>query len=191
MAFFAPIFVVILARWVPKYDRAKEIYALNAAIILGLVAVMTWYFPSRNDYARIVEKSFPVAAVEYLNTHSVPGPTYNSYFFGGYLIFARGPESKVFIDGRGDIYERAGVLSDYVALVNLQPGSLTVLQKYNIQSCLLSRGEGLSTILAALPGWQKVYEDGNAVLFVKQQGEVLKRPEFPTSKSVDFPRSGL
>ena len=139
--FFAPVLVVILARWVPKYERGKEIYALNAAIIVGVVAAMVWYFPSRSDYASIVAKSFPVAAVEYLNTHSVPGPMYNSYFFGGYLIFARGPEHKVFIDGRGEIYEPAGVLSDDVELINLHPGSLSILQKYNIQSCLLLRGE--------------------------------------------------
>ena len=59
VAFFAPVLVVILARWIPKYDRAKEVYALNAAIILGLAAAMVWYFPSRSEYARSVEQEFP------------------------------------------------------------------------------------------------------------------------------------
>ena len=62
VAFFAPVFAAILARWVPKYERTKEIYVLNAAIILALVAAMVWYFPSRSDYARIVAKSFPVGS---------------------------------------------------------------------------------------------------------------------------------
>jgi hypothetical protein len=94
---------------------------------------------------------------------------YNSYFFGGYLIFARGPENKVFIDGRGEVYERAGVMEDEVRLLYLTPGSLSILQKYNIQSCLLSPGEPLATILAALRDWQKVYSDDVTVLFVRRQ----------------------
>jgi hypothetical protein len=167
--FFAPLFAVILAAWLPKYDRAKEVYALNAAIILVIVGAMAWYFPTRSDYSRLVEQNFPVAAVQYLNTHPVPDPMYNSYEFGGYLLWARGPEHKVFIDGRTEVYERAGVFQDQIALVNLKPGSLSILQKYNIQSCLLTPGEALSTVLVALPEWRKVYEDGRAVLFVRQQ----------------------
>ena len=174
-AFFAPVFVVILARWMPKYDRAKEIYALNAAIILGILGVMVWYFPTTSDYSRIVEKKFPIAAVQYLNTHSVPGPIYNSNEFGGYLLWAQGPEHKVFIDGRSEIYEPAGILSDQVALLNLEPGSLAVLQKYKIQSCLLWRDEALATVLAALPEWQRVYADDTSVLFVRRNSDALQR----------------
>ncbi len=182
VAFFAPVFVVILVRWLPRYDRAKEIYTLNAAIILGIVAAMVWYFPSRSDYTRIVDQNFPVAAVQYLDTHSVAGPMYNSYEFGGYLLWARGPEHKVFIDGRGEIFEPAGVLSDQIKLLNLGPGSLAILQKYNIQSCLIVPGEALSTVLAALPDWQKVYEDGHSVLFVRRQSDVMQRPETPAAQ---------
>jgi hypothetical protein len=172
VVFFAPVFVMILAPWLPKYDRAKERYALNAAIILGMVGAMVWYFPTSSDYSRIVEKKFPIAAVQYLNTHSVPGPMYNSNEFGGYLLWARGPEHKVFIDGRSEIYEPAGILSDQVALLDLKPGSLTVLQKYKIQSCLIWRDEALATVLAALPDWQRVYADDTSVLFIRQQSTI-------------------
>jgi hypothetical protein len=174
----APIFVTLLERWVPRYDRRKEVYALNAAIILGIAAAMVWHFPLRSDYAHAVEKSFPVAAVEYLNTHPVPEPLYNSYAFGGYLLWARGPEQKVFIDGRTEVYERVGVFQDQIALLNLQPGSLAVLDKYEIQSCLLVPGEPLTTVLAVLPGWQKVYAGEDAELFVRRQGA---RQELPVS----------
>jgi len=167
--FFAPILVVILTRWLPRYDRAKEIYFLNGAIILVILGAMFWYFPSRDDYASTVDKEFPVAAVQYLNTHSVPGPMYNSYEFGGYLLWARAPEHKVFIDGRTEVYERAGVFADQVNLINLKPGSLAIFQKYGIQSCLLSPGEATSTVLAALPDWQKLFEDSHSVLYVRRQ----------------------
>ncbi len=166
--FCAPLFAVMLASCVARYDRTKEIYLLNAAVMAGVVAVMIWYFPSQAAYARDVEAAFPVQAVNYLNSHSVPGPMYNTYNLGGYLLWARPPGNRVFIDGRTDLYERAGVFSDYMDLTGLKPGSLGILQKYNIQSCLLWRDEPLATVLAALPEWQKVYVDDKDVVFIRR-----------------------
>ena len=95
-------------------------------------------------------------------------PMYNTYGFGGYLILTRGPEHKVFMDGRSELYERAGFLPDYYEISGIKPGALSTLQKYGIQSCLLNHGEALATLLAALPDWQKVYEDPTSVLFVRR-----------------------
>ena len=75
----------------------------------------------------------------------------------------------MFIDGRAEVYERAGLMADYARLAHFNPGSLAVLQKYNIQSCLLQPGEALASVLAALPEWQRVYVDGTSVLFVRRQ----------------------
>jgi hypothetical protein len=135
---------------------------------------MVWYFPTNIEYTHLVKTKFPVAAVQYLDTHSVPSPMYNSYEFGGYLLWRRAPQHKVFIDGRTEVYERAGVLEDQVALLNLTPGSLAVLDKYGIQSCLLLPGEGLATVLAASPEWQKVYSDDITILFVRRTNGLVK-----------------
>lgn len=183
VAYSAPVLVVILARWIPKYDRTKEMYAVNAAVIVALVALMVWHFPSRSDYQHDVEKTYPVAAVEYLNTHSVPGPMYNNYGFGGYLVFARGPEHKVYIDGRGEIYEPAGIMREYVQLGYLAPGSLAILDKHNIQSCLVAPKDALATALAVLPGWQKVYSDDVSILFVRRQSATLPGDEDSTAQT--------
>lgn len=178
VAFCAPLLVTILARWVPKYDRTKEMYALNAAIMTGIIVAMVWFFPARIDYEQRVEKSFPVKAVRYLDSHSVPGPMYNTYYLGGYLIFARGPEHKVFVDGRAEVYERSGLLADYVQIVDLRPGALALLQKYDIQSCLLQPDEALATVLAALPEWRRAYADDTSVLFIRQQTSALMVKDF-------------
>ena len=50
----------------------------------------------------------------------------------------------------------------------IKPGALSILQKYGFQSCLLNRDEPLATVLAALPDWQKVYEDETSILFVRR-----------------------
>jgi hypothetical protein len=165
---FAQLLATILAKWIPRFERDKDRRVLNAigmAIILG-IAVR--YFPSQTELLSKVGNTYPVAAVEYLNHHPVPGPMYNTYGFGGYLILTRGPEHKVFMDGRSELYERAGFLPDYYEISGIKPGVFSVLQKYGIQSCLLNHDEALATLLAALPDWQKVYEDPTSVLFVRR-----------------------
>jgi hypothetical protein len=165
--FVAPVLAIVLARWVPPYERIKDKFALNAALIFLVLAAMFHYFPSRQELDRRVAKSFPVSAVSYLQLHPVPEPMYNNYGFGGYLVWSRGPEHKVFIDGRGDVYERGGVLRDYMHISYLEPGALTVLQNYGIQSCLLQRDESLSVALYASPDWRRVYVDDVSALFVR------------------------
>ena len=46
----------------------------------------------------------PVAAVEFLKSQRLPGPIYNRYGWGGYLIYQLYPEYRVYIDGRADVY---------------------------------------------------------------------------------------
>ena len=183
---FAPLLATILARWVPRYERAKDRYLLNAALMAAVLAIIIWYFPSQADLRQNVGKTYPVAAVEYLNQHSVPGPMYNTYGFGGYLIWSRGPEHKVFMDGRGELYEPGGVLADYLEIADVKPGALSMLQQYGFQSCLLNHDEALATVLAALPEWQKVYEDETSILFVRGSGS----PASGAQISIAAPDSG-
>ncbi|MGA8144047.1 MAG: hypothetical protein WB987_09190 [Candidatus Acidiferrales bacterium] len=168
--FFAPILAVMIARWMNGYDRSKDRFVLNAVLMAGVVAGIVHYFPSRDQLQEGVSEHWPVAAVEYLDTHQVPGPMYNTYGFGGYLVWARGPGHKVFIDGRGDVYERGGVFNDYLHIAHIQPGALAVLRNYRIQSCLVERNEALGTLLSASPDWKKVYSDNVAALYVRNGG---------------------
>ncbi len=100
---------------------------------------------------------------------------FNNYSYGGYLIYALDGRNKVFIDGRTDIYDQAGVLTDYGRIRRVEPIALRLLDVYSVQSCLIERNEALGTLLAASPRWQKVYADGQSALFVRkgqlQRGE--------------------
>jgi hypothetical protein len=96
---------------------------------------------------------------------------FNDYGFGGYLVWSG---RKVFIDGRSEVYERGGVLSDYLYIIALKPGALTVLRNYGIQSCLLERDAPLATVLNALPDWRKIYSDHTSVLFIRRQVPAAK-----------------
>jgi hypothetical protein len=161
--FLVPIFATMMARLLPAYDRTKEHYVLNGALIAGVIAAMVHYYPPRDLLQQKIAAVFPVRAVEYLDAHQVPGPMLNTYFFGGYLVNSG---RRVFIDGRGDLYEKSGVLGDYIVLSQLEPGAFSVLERYGVASCLLHRNEKLSVALAHSTDWKQVYSDQNAALFV-------------------------
>ena len=137
-------------------------FALMAAIVIALVH----YFPSRSDMDKKVADHFPVQALAYMRQHSVPGPLFNSYGFGGYMVEAG---YKTFIDGRSELFEQTGVLDDYMHITMMKPGAMRVLNGYGIRSCLLQRDEPLSTVLASIPDWQRVYSDNVSALYVKRE----------------------
>jgi hypothetical protein len=165
--FVAPLLAVIFARWMSPYDKKKDQFVLNAALIALVALGMARYFPTREYLQERVNENSPARAIEYIRQHAIPDPMFNTYDFGGYLIWSRWPEHKVFIDGRADPYERGGVLADYLYARHTQPGTLAVLRAYGIQSALLQRNEALSYFLAASPEWKAVYTDDLAILFVR------------------------
>jgi hypothetical protein len=165
--FFAPLFAVLLARWLMPYDETKDHFILNAVLMIGVVAAMVHYFPTKAGVEKIAARTFPVRAVEYVREHPVPGPMFNSYGFGGYLIWKL-PEQKVFIDGRGDLYEDGGAFTEYLEIANLKPGAFMVLRAHRIQSCFLQSTEPLATVLGADPSWIKRYADGVSTVFVRR-----------------------
>jgi len=164
--FFTPLLATIVARWLPRYDARKDKYILNVVLIAGVIAAMVHYFPSRASLEEKVAEKYPVRAVEYMQQHPVAGPMFNDYTFGDYLIWTG---QKVFIDGRGDLYEHGGVLSDYLQVVRLKPAALAVLRNYGIQSCLIERGAPLETLLKVSAEWRESYSDSTSALFVRRQ----------------------
>jgi hypothetical protein len=183
--FAAPIFAVVLARWLPPYDRKKDHPVLNAVLMAVAVVAIVRYFPTNAGLEKIVARVFPVRAVEYLRQHPVPGPMFNNYGYGGYLV-GKLPEQKVFIDGRGDLYEDAGVFGEYLELAQLKPAAFEVLRAHNIQSCLLDSKEPLATVLAVHPDWDKRYSDGVSVLYVRRYP--LYSRDTPTERAPRSPK---
>ena len=163
--FCAPVFATMLARWIPAYDRRKDKYIANSVLMAGVMAAMIHYFPTRVAIDKKVAETYPVAALAYLDAHPIPGKMLDYYGFGGYLVFAGRP---VFIDGRGDLYERTGVFGDYVHLNEFQPGSMGILRNYGIDACLLGAKQSLAAVLLATPEWRRVYSDDTSVIFVRQ-----------------------
>ena len=165
--FFAPVLASMFARWIPPYKREIDKYVLNATLMAGVVFAVAWYFPNEQKLRALTETRFPVRAVEYMKEHPVPGPMYNTYGFGGYLIRYY-PEQKTFIDGRGDLFELGGAFGDYIEISRMKPAAFAALKWNGIRTCLLERNEPLSVVLAQQPDWQAVYQDGTSIIYIRK-----------------------
>ena len=165
----APALAALLAKWWSGYDQAKDKPLLNAVLMLVFALGLVVFFPSSASLQQVIDRNQPRRAVDYLGQHPVSGPMFNDQFWGGYLIWAFGGRHAVFIDGRCDAYEPAGVLGDYIGIVRADPGSLALLGKYGVESCLIERGGSLCALLDHQPEWKLLYQDDLSVLFVKRR----------------------
>jgi hypothetical protein len=111
-------------------------------------------------------EGLPLKAVKYLQDHELPGSMFNSYNWGGYLIWSLYPDKLVFIDGRTDLYALNGTaLEDYARVHWVRPGWQDVLKHYAIGYVVTERTGLLDTMLAEKVEWGKVYQDDVAVIY--------------------------
>jgi hypothetical protein len=164
--FLVPLFAELFVRWIPQYRADMDRPAFNA-ILIGIIATgVVFLFPSRRALDAQADSEYPRLAAQYLANHPVRGTLLNEYGWGGYLIWAA-PQNRVFIDGRADVYEYGGVLADDMRMVRVEPNTMQLLRKYDIRTCLLRRDAALGTALSFAPGWQRVYEDQVAAVYVR------------------------
>lgn len=139
-----------------------NIILLIAPLALGVSRV--WHFAThQSNYVSIRN---PIAAVEFLKSNRLPGPIYNRYGWGGYLIYQLYPDYRVYIDGRADVYGDAfftEAMQTYDGLGNWREP----LDKYGVRTVIIDTNVAMSTLLRNDSQWSKVYEDDQAVIFVR------------------------
>jgi len=164
---FAPVAAIILARCMPKFEPQKDKPVLNALIIIGILAACAGSFPSRQKLERFLEVKYPVGTVAYLRAHPSLRPVFNRAEWGGYLMQSG---VQVFISGQLDIFQYAGILPDYFAIIEPTPDAEALLRRYSIRACLLETHSPLAEFLERRPGWRMVSSDRVSVLFEYEGG---------------------
>jgi len=118
--------------------------------------------------AHFSPKRFPVAAVDYLQGHNVQGPALSPDSWGGYLIYRLYPQAKVVLDDRHDLYAEQ-FLKSYLKMVHVEPGWSDFLQQHPAAYLVVPSDSPLAAILPDTPGWQPIYHDDVAVVFVRPE----------------------
>lgn len=113
-------------------------------------------------------RAFPQKAIEFLKHHPIDGNMYNSYAFGGYLIWGY-PERKVFVDGRAEVYDRefqeAFIRAAYIRLW------FKALDRYDINYAIIAYSsletDSFAELISNDPNWVLIYWDDVARIYVR------------------------
>jgi hypothetical protein len=131
-------------------------------LALAVLAALGWTAGKILGNEEAIAARYPVQAVDYLESAGlVEARVYNSYNWGGYLIWRGLP---VFVDGRADVYGD-DFLFYYRRAFDATPRWQDPLKEYDVECVLMEGGSPLGVVLVASGRWSLIYEDEQAQLF--------------------------
>lgn len=145
-------------------DRMGRVHLVSAAgiALVGLLllapAPLNSRFISTYDPAVYPEKALPLLLAS--ETHHI----FSDDEWGDYLIYKLYPAKKVFVDGRSDFYgDEFG--EEYIRLLSVEEGWNRTLDRFGIDTVVLSPKLALSSTLKISQDWRLVYDDHVALVF--------------------------
>ena len=156
-----------------QFSKGPLMVVVNWTLLLLVVlaALVTATRPLLPAYAaQELEESLPVDAVTFIEDNKLPRELFNSYNWGGYLIWRLHPHYPVFIDGRTDLYDDA-FIRRYLRVALARDDWQDTLDEYGINVILIERDSDLTNLLRYVSEWVPVYADDLAVVFVRNTME--------------------
>jgi len=150
--------------------RARDMLAGTVAILV--IAVLgTGYFvhSTLSNQTRATAANFPVGAADWLAAHPAVGThMFDQYGWGGYLIyrFYPDPNRRVFSFGEATLLGNK-VMQQVSDVETGNPDWLHIFAEWNIDYVVDVPGAPAVLALEVDPQWTKVYDDGLAVIMVK------------------------
>jgi hypothetical protein len=174
IGFLAPVLIVSYFPWKPRLP----VFAQYAAAAMVVVALGVGIARGSFFQLRAAEWKYPAGAADFLLAHHVTEPLFNTYEYGGYLIWRLWPQERVFIDGRA---LSESIFMDYARILYNHDASGgksadELLDQYGVQAIVMNSFEyvnGLVYLLApaladpAQTDWKLVYSDAQAVVFMR------------------------
>ena len=177
IAFAAPVLVFSYLPAPLHRSRWKGIgmEALAVSALAVTIAINGRYTPE----FRSADWEYPAESVRFLREHHITGRMFNTYEYGGYLIWTLWPQQRVFIDGRA---LSESVFRDYGRILHFADGArgksaLDLLDQYGIDLILMNNFEYTTGLVYALSPalaeatdspWKLVHSDRTAVIFLRR-----------------------
>lgn len=141
--------------------------AFNAGLLLLLALLVTGQTArelGRRNVDSDMARRFPVAATAWVQAHDPPGELFNTFDWGGYLIWKL-RDYPVSIDGRADLY--ADDLDTYVAVLAGKDWQ-RLFARERIGVAIVPVDSGLARAAGTDPGWRVAHRDRVAVVLVRR-----------------------
>ncbi len=138
---------------------------VTLVVAVGVVCIMGYQGWSEAKIQDNTAKVYPIKAAAFVEEQKYPGPLYNHFNWGGYLIW-RLPQLKVSMDGRANVHGDDRIKNSLTTWdggpqwaddVELNGAELVIAQK----------DMALTALLRLDPRFQLVYRDETAVVFTK------------------------
>lgn len=148
---------------------------LNAALVSLLISITFLFTPYLKPWAGALlpEKKRPVYdeyspfdLAQAIRDTQIEAPIFNGWEYGGFLLWAL--PNKIFIDSRNILYTDAS-FAEFLLVREARPGWDMVLKKYGARFALVNKRQEakLAATLAAAPGWRKLAENADSVLYFR------------------------
>jgi hypothetical protein len=181
IAIVAPMIIVTYLPWRPK----ATLKLTTATGYAALALLFAWFSVglARGDGFRLraAQWRYPAGAAQFLLDHHIAGPIFNTWDYGGYLIWSLWPQQKVFIDGRAlnesvnQDYRRA-LLNLGAPLFEFGDARAEVFTRYQIEAIVMNCFEyttgtiyplALALAMPSQTDWKLVYDDGPSMIFLR------------------------
>jgi len=149
--------------------RWKE-KSLVAMLVMVVFLVASLRVPGSETIMRRASRILPVKACDYIRVHQLPGPLFNAYSWGGFIIWYL-PAYPVAIDSRVNLYGDE-INTRYFGAMEGKQRLETNPSFTHARTILLERSSGMTEALTTLPAlrsqFRVVYQDDIATVLVRQ-----------------------
>jgi hypothetical protein len=162
-----------------------------ATLGLGLKSLMSepWRLqvPSHPLPYQAQNVFYPVGAVDYLEEQQYQGNVMVPYDWGAYVMWRLGPAVKISMDSRYEVAYPPWRLDEDDQFYFARPGWQEILEKYPTDVVLVPGDFPIVKPLGVHPGWRRIYEDPQFVMFAKQASDLPLMKSDTPSPNGHFP----
>lgn len=148
----------------------KGVIALVSIAVVGILSV---HEINRNHilvFGLGSGQAFPERAAAFVKKNNISGNMYNSYVFGGHLIWSLYPERPVFVDGRAEVYDKE-FQESFISGTSLNKW-VEAIERYGINYAVVAYSAGgldpIGKWIARDANWGLIYWDDAARVYVRE-----------------------
>jgi len=176
IGFLAPILIVA---WFPRRFHTPTFAGIAAVVLLAVLLIAG---VARGSFfqLRAALWQYPAGAADFMRSHGISQPMFNTYEYGGYLIWRLWPQERTFVDGRA---LNESVYRDYRRILYnagspnvLSTESQRLLDQYAVRVIVMNTFEYVTGAFYPLAlglgnpaneDWKLVYEDPQSIVFMR------------------------
>jgi hypothetical protein len=155
-----------------RSSTARTFFFAAVMALMAAFAVVKWTTLARNQQAREKEQ-FPQQAAAFLRNSDQSRRLFVYYDWGGYAIWKLYPHSRVFVDGRADLYGD-DLLRQFQTALQLRTGWEAILDQWRVDAVLLPPSSGLAQALLFDRNWSVAFHDPHSVVITRTPSMAAK-----------------